>query len=406
MDLEAFLQKATAFLDARFARREGPDEKFVWGEGDDAISVIPEAPFAGALEAMAPAREFLRARFDAGFSWISGDPAFGGRGLPDELDAAYQELEGGYETPSTSVFGIGTGMIAPTIAAHGTAGAKGRYLRGLHRGDLVACQLFSEPGAGSDLAGLQCRAERVGDTWVVSGQKVWSSGAHVSDVGEIICRTDPSASRHKGITAFMVDMRAPGVDVRPLRQMTGGAAFNEVFLTDVRIPDDDRLGDVGGGWTVTQTTLLNERSLIGNGSTGLPGWTGVASGERLIQMLRHLGRAEDAVLRQELSRVYCGFRTATLTVERGMANLARTGFPGPELSVAKLALAQNVTALAELVARMLGPRLVADTGEWGTWAWNEVLLGAPALHLAGGTDEVLRNVVGEKVLGLPRDPKP
>ena len=165
-----------------------------------------------------------------------------------------------------TAYGIGLGMVAPTILAHATDEVKERYLRSLWRGDIVACQLFSEPGAGSDLAGLQTRAVRDGDEWIVTGQKVWTSGAHLSDIGEIICRTDPDAPKHKGLTGFVVDMHAAGVEVRPLRQMTGGASFNEVFFTEVRVPDSHRLGDVNGGWTVALTTLMNERAAIGGGA--------------------------------------------------------------------------------------------------------------------------------------------
>jgi acyl-CoA dehydrogenase len=174
--------------------------------------------------------------------------------LTQAHDRAYTSLESQYRIPSQSCFGIGLGMVAPTILAHAIDEVKTRYLPGLYRGDLIASQLFSEPGAGSDLAGLQTRAVRDGEEWIVNGQKVWTSGAHYSDIGEIICRTDPDQPKHRGLTGFVVDLKAPGVEIRPLRQMTGGASFNEVFFTDVRIPDDHRLGDVGQGWTVALTT--------------------------------------------------------------------------------------------------------------------------------------------------------
>ena len=212
--------------------------------------------------------DFRRKRFDAGLGWITGPKEFGGRELPGAYERAYNQLEAKYQTPNMGVFTIGLGMVAPTILAHASDRAKDLYLEKLYRGDLVGCQLFSEPGAGSDLASLQTRAVRDGDEWIITGQKVWTSGAHYSDIGEIIARTDPDLPKHKGLTGFIVDMKAPGVEIRPLKQMTGGANFNEVFFTEVRVPDDHRLGDVNNGWNVALTTLMNERATIGGGGGG------------------------------------------------------------------------------------------------------------------------------------------
>jgi acyl-CoA dehydrogenase len=266
----------------------------------------------------------------------------------------------------------------------------------------VACQLFSEPGAGSDLAGLQTRAERDGDEWIVNGQKVWTSGAQYSDIGEIICRTDPDKPKHKGLTGFVVDMHAPGVEVRPLRQMTGGASFNEVFFTDVRVPDDHRLGDVNEGWTVALTTLMNERASIGAGSAG--GGLGIASSTRLIEMLRHFGLDQDPVYRQELMKLHVAFSVAKYNNQRAMDKIKSGQLPGPEMSIAKLSLTQNMWQTAQFVSRVLGARITADTGEWGTFSWEQFLLGVPGMRIAGGSDEVMRNIVAERVLGLPKDP--
>jgi len=299
-------------------------------------------------------------------------------------------------------FGIGLGMVAPTILAHGTDVAKDAYLRAMHRGDLVGCQLFSEPGAGSDLAGVETRAVRDGDEWVISGQKVWTSGAQYADLGEVLCRTDPEQPKHRGLTAFVVDMHAPGVEVRPLRQMTGGASFNEVFFEDVRVPDDHRLGDVNDGWRVALTTLMNERASIGSGSGGAG--AGVSSIDRLGAMLRQFGKADDPVLRDELVRIWIGFQVGKLTGQRATDKIKAGQLPGPEMSIGKLALTHNLTALSEWVSRVLGPRVTADTGEWGTYAWAEYILGTPGMRLGGGTDEVMRNIVGERVLGLPKEP--
>jgi acyl-CoA dehydrogenase len=307
-----------------------------------------------------------------------------------------------YRTPSLSPYGIGLGMVAPTFLAHGTEEVKQRYLKRMWRGELVGCQLFSEPGAGSDLASLSTRADRDGDEWILNGQKVWTSGAHFSDVGEIICRTDPDAPKHRGLTGFAVDMHAPGVEVRPLRQMTGGASFNEVFFTDVRVPDSHRLGDVNGGWTVALTTLMNERAAIGGGGGGV----GPSVTDRLVAMARARGRADDALVRQQLAQILINERVSSYTSLRAMARIAVGQLPGPEMSIAKLALTMNMRRTAEVCGSILGPALVADTGAWGTYAWATYVLGVPGMRVAGGTDEVMRNIIGERVLGLPKEPAP
>jgi acyl-CoA dehydrogenase len=298
-------------------------------------------------------------------------------------------------------FGIGLGMVAPTILAHATDTVKERYLRALYRGEIVACQLFSEPVAGSDLAGLQSRAERDGDEWVVNGQKVWTSGAQYSDIGEIICRTDPNLPKHKGLTGFVVNMHAPGVEVRPLRQMTGGASFNEVFFTDVRIPDDHRLGDVNAGWGVALTTLMNERAAIGGGGAGLGGAMNL---KRLIELLQHQGKTDDPILRQRLADIWIHTSVAQYTNLRAMEKIKAGQLPGPEMSIAKLSLTNNMRRMADFLSLALGPKLIADSGEWGTFAWAELVLGIPGMRVAGGTDEVMKNIVGERVLGLPKEP--
>jgi len=271
----------------------------------------------------------------------------------------------------------------------------------MYRGDTVGCQLFSEPVAGSDLAGIQTKAVRDGDEWLLTGQKVWTSGAQFSDIGEIITRTSTGESRHKGLTMFVVDMKADGVDIRPLRQMTGGASFNEVFFEDVRVPDSHRLGDVDEGWTVALTTLMNERAAIGGGGAGI----GNLSFTRFRDMARHYGLADDPITRQRLADIYVRQQVARFTNLRAMAKIRSGQLPGPEMSIAKLALTANMQRIAQVLGEILGPRLVADTGEWGAYAWSEFVLGIPGLRIAGGTDEVMRNIVGERVLGLPKEPR-
>ncbi|HEY2813530.1 MAG TPA: acyl-CoA dehydrogenase family protein [Acidimicrobiales bacterium] len=402
VSLDDFSDEVTAFLDANAKRKEADDKPFVWGEGEDDIGLFEEIDRDAEKRELAEAQEWRAKRYDAGLGWITGPKEYGGRELTSGHDRVYVGLEAKYDIPGMGFFGIGLGMVAPTILAHGQPDVRDRYLAKMYRGDIVGCQLFSEPGAGSDLASLQMRAERDGEEWILNGQKVWTSGAQYSDIGEIICRSDPDKPKHKGLTGFVVDMHAPGVEVRPLRQMTGGASFNEVFFTDVRVPDDHRLGDVNEGWTVALTTLMNERASIGAGGAG--GGMGLANSTRLIEMLRHFGLDKDPVYRQDLMKLHVGYSVAKYNNQRAMDKIKSGQLPGPEMSIAKLSLTQNMWRTAEFVSRVLGPRITANSGEWGTFSWNNFLLGIPGMRIAGGSDEVMRNIVAERVLGLPKDP--
>ncbi len=401
VSIEEFRDECQAFLDANSERRQDESKPFVWGEGSDDVALFEEVDRATELEELERAKAWRAKRFDAGLGWITGPDEYGGRGLSKAHERVYGGLEAKYRTPNQGFFGIGLGMVAPTIHAHATKEVQDLYLRAMYRADIVGCQLFSEPGAGSDLASLTTKAERDGDVWRITGQKVWTSGAHYSDIGEVICRTDPDLPKHKGLTGFVVDMHAPGVEVRPLRQMTGGANFNEVFFDDVIVHDSHRLGDVNDGWRVALTTLMNERASIGGGSGG---GMGLANVDRLAQMMGHFGLRDDANLRQELMRVYTGYQVAKLTNQRAMDKMKAGQLPGPEMSIGKLSLTNNLWATAEFVSHVLGSRMLADTGEWGTYAWGQLLLGVPGMKVAGGTDEVMKNIVGERVLGLPKDP--
>jgi alkylation response protein AidB-like acyl-CoA dehydrogenase len=397
--LDEFTAAATGFLDATVTPKDA-ERKFVWGEGSDNVAMFEERTRQEEDALIAAARSFRRTRFDAGFGWITGPQEYGGRGLEKHFQQAYDAVESRYDVPNQGPYLIGLGMVAPTILAHGSEAAKQRYLQALWRGDVIACQLFSEPAAGSDLASLQTKAERDGDEWVVTGQKVWTSGAQYSDIGEIIARTDSGQPKHKGLTGFIVDMRAPGVEIRPLRQMTGGASFNEVFFNEVRVPDDHRLGDANAGWTVALTTLMNERAAIG--ATGMAGGGG-ATMTRLVEMVRYFGLAGDPLIRQQLAGLITRARVTGYTNQRALAKLNIGQLPGPELSIAKLAATQLLQGIGDFVAHVLGPKLIADSGEWGTYAWSQLVLGTPGMRVAGGTDEVMRNIIGERVLGLPKD---
>jgi alkylation response protein AidB-like acyl-CoA dehydrogenase len=259
----------------------------------------------------------------------------------------------------------------------------------------VWCQLFSEPGAGSDLASLSTRAVRDGDEWVVNGQKVWNTLAHIADRGMLVTRTDPDVPKHRGLTYFALDMHAPGVDVRPLRQITGEAEFNEVYLTDVRVPDSDRIGEVGDGWRVALTCLSYER-----GASTAGGTSGLLDVERLIALARNRGCASDPLLRDALARLVIEARVMGYTARRAR-DTAQAGRPGPEGSGMKARGAALFKAYTALATRILGADATIDPhGEWQT-----LFLTAPSISIRGGTDEIQRNIVGERVLGLPEEPR-
>jgi acyl-CoA dehydrogenase len=289
-------------------------------------------------------------------------------------------------------------MVTPTILDHGSQEARDRYVRKLWRGEMIASQLFSEPGAGSDLASLTTKAVKDGDEWVITGQKVWTTGAHYSDIGEIMTRTDWNLPKHKGLTAFIIDFKDPNVEVRPLKQMTGGASFNEIFFNEVRVKDDHRLGDVNNGWNVALTTLMNERASIGSNNAGDNNLI-----TRVIAMVKHYGLESDPLIRHDLADIVMNYRIANMNAQRTTAKAKAGQLPGPEGSIGKMVLVNNQARLVKFISHVLGPKLIADSGEWGTFAWANFVLGTPGLRIAGGSDEVMRNIVGERVLGLPKD---
>ncbi len=397
--VEEFATEVEEYLSARYSRKKREAKQaFVWGEGSDEVRVFQEPDPDAEEDAMPAIRAWRRGLWEAGLGWITGPTELGGRGLSPAHQRTFERIVRGYDVPGDSSLTIGLGMVAPTVLRHGTAEQKTKYLTGLYSGELVACQLFSEPGAGSDLAAVGTRAVRDGDNWVLNGQKVWTSGAHLADFGEIICKTNDGA-RHQNLTAFLVDMHAPGVEVRPLRQMTGGAAFNEVFFNDVVVPDADRLDAEGAGWKVAITTLMNERNAMGNSSFG---GAGILSTERIVELVRHFGLADDPVVRQKFAEIQVRLRVARYTNQVFAAKAKAGESPGPVASINKIALSTNIAELGKFVADVLGPRIVADTGEWGTFAWTAMVLGAPGYRLGGGTDEILKNMVAQRVLGLPR----
>ncbi|MEY2434545.1 MAG: hypothetical protein QOC92_4270 [Acidimicrobiaceae bacterium] len=394
--LEEFTAQAETFVSAHAARRT---DELVWGKGSDVI------PFFDGVddeyEAIVKAKAWAQIRFDAGFGWIAGPVEHGGRGLPLPYDLAYRIVESEFDVPDASHLELGMGMVGPTVLAWAPEALREGVLRALYRGELIGCQLFSEPEAGSDLAAVRTSAVRDGDEWVLNGQKVWTSEAQHSQLGLALTRSNPDVAKHKGLTMFLIDMDTPGVQIRPLRQMTGGAHFNEVFFDDVRVPDARRLGEVDGGWPVALTTLMNERGSVGSGP---PATMAALSHKRLAGLAAQVGMDADLVTRQDLGRLYTGFTIARYLDELGRARVLAGADPGPEASVLKLMFTANLTAAATFATDLLGPAATADTGEWGTFAWSEFLLATPALRILGGTEEIMKNIIAERVLGLPREP--
>ncbi|MEO9321971.1 acyl-CoA dehydrogenase family protein [Nocardioides sp. C4-1] len=372
-----------------------------WGQGDDRVSVVAERS-EGEAEELAALQRYRAHLVAHDLAWVDGPAEHGGRGLSAEHAEALREVESGYTLPDDSYLRFSVSTLCPTLLTHGTPEQRESLLPQLRSAELVACQLYSEPGAGSDLAGLSTQAVRDGDDWLLTGQKVWSSGAHFSDIGLCIARTNPDVPKHAGLTTFLVDLGSPGVEVRPIRQLTGGASFDEVFLTEVRVPDSARVGDVDGGWSVVVTSLLHERSAIGR-EVGVD----EALVDRLVELARHLADAPDGVplpldarTRDDLADVVVRAWAARLTTAR---YLETDGTPGPELALAKLLTTDLLARMSDVAADLLGAAHVADTGDWGTYAWSELTLGLPGLRVGGGTDEILKNAVGERVLHLPKD---
>lgn len=399
-DLAAWLERAEQFLDAHLERRP-PRAALTWGEGSDRVAMFHNLSMEEERAFIDRARDWQRTKAGAGYGSIAWPQEYGGAGLPRRFEEAFSRLERSFVTPRIhEAVSISVDIIAGSLLALGTPEQKARYVRPLRRADELGCQLFSEPGAGSDLGSVRTRAVLDGDEWVLDGQKVWTSGAAYADWGYLLARSDTDAPRQEAMTVFVIPMRAPGVEVRPLRQMTGGSSFSEVFLTGVRVPDAARVGDVGAGWHCAMTTLRIERTTMSSASAG----GGVDLHGRLVMLARHVGLDRDPLVRQDLAHVYVLGRLRSLNARRAVANLKARGAPGPEGSIGKLISTQRAQRISALATRLLGARLGADTGEWGTFAWGEYVAGIPGQRLAGGTDEIQRNAIGERGLGLPRDP--
>jgi acyl-CoA dehydrogenase len=385
-----FRTEVRAWLDANAklrARSEGKDEMEVEEDRDS----------------MRAAKAWQAKKAAKGYARIPWPKEVGGLGGSPIQQVIFNQEEAKYDVAAGGAFAIGLGMCIPTLMAYGSKESVGRYVKPALTGDEIWCQLFSEPAGGSDVAGLRTRAEKQGEDWIVNGQKIWTSGAHYSDYGIVLTRTDPNAQKHKGLTMFYLSMKSPGVEVRPIKQASGQSNFNEVFFTDVKIPDSQRLGAVGQGWTVALTTLMHERLAVGGGVGG-----GIDVNE-LLSLARTLeledGPAiKNAAVRERIADWYV--RTAGLkyTTLRTMTALSRGQQPGPEASIAKVVVAsklQDLSAFAMELESEAGALKGEDAPMHGLFQMG--WMSAPGLRIAGGTDEILRNIIAERVLGLPQD---
>lgn len=368
-------------------------------QGHGTIGVMGEIDPGVELRQLDEAKKWQRTLYDGGWAGITWPREYGGRGGTPMQAVIFNQEQARFDVPP-SPFAVGLGMAGPTIIHYGTARQKARHLDPMLRGEEVWCQLFSEPGAGSDLAGLSTRAVRDGDEYVVNGQKVWTSGAQHSDFAILLARTDPDAPKHRGITYFTVDMRTLGIDVRPLRQLTGGAHFNEVFLTDVRVPAENVIGTENDGWRVANTTLTNERTLIGGGPGGGDQFAAI------VQMAQKRGRTSDPRLRVELADAFIRYEILKYLGWRVQTAIGKGQQPGPESSILKLAHTRNITRTGDLVMElqgMAGTLSKEDADDGGQW--QLMFLSQWASRLGGGTDQIQRNIIGERVLGLPSEPR-
>jgi alkylation response protein AidB-like acyl-CoA dehydrogenase len=388
--------------------RDTPDEATFRTELRDWLAAnLPDdwttrPPAAGRFD-VDEARVWSKKLYDAGYVGLTWPKEFGGGGAPYTHQGIYLEETARIGAPD-HIGGIGLGMAGPTIIAWGSDEQKKRYLAPLLSGEQVWCQGFSEPGSGSDLAGARTRAELDGDTWIVNGQKVWSSWAHIADWCILVVRTDPDAEKHRGLSYLLVDMHSPGVEVRPLKQITGDPEFNEIFFTDVRVPLESMLGQPGEGWNVAMTTLLHERGTLGFALT--------AALERQLNTLVRLAKqrtpdgrvpADDPVIRDSIAREWIDLQALRFTNYRSLTSLAKTGVPGPEGSVAKLHWSETNQRLTKFALSLEGLAAQLD-GSGGVWDgfWQYQQLRSRGNTIEAGTSEILRNIIAERVVGLPR----
>jgi len=385
----AFRNEVRAWLDRTVAAK---------GEGSATVRVDPED-----TTGLAVAKAYQAKKAEAGYVGLSWSKQWGGKELPPIYNVIFGQEEAKYEA-SSGPFAIGLGMCIPTMIAFASEEQKKRYVTPALRGEEIWCQLFSEPGAGSDVAGLKTRAVRDGDDWIINGQKVWTSGAHYSDYGILLVRTNPEKEKHKGLTMFFLSMKSPGVDVRPIHQMSGGSNFNEVYFKDVRIPDAQRLGEVGNGWNVALVTLMNERLAVG-GSSG-PEYAEMLELARRLPAPSGKGSLlQDQAFREKLADWYVSAEGYTLSKYRTMTALSKGQTPGPESSIGKILNANRLQDICNAGIEAEDHFGIIADGDLSPMEaiFQNSFMWAPGLRIAGGTDEILRNIIAERVLGLPQD---
>jgi alkylation response protein AidB-like acyl-CoA dehydrogenase len=394
-DVETFRQQAREWLAANAPKR---------GSSDDAQPMGGPAHEMGSPEErdyVTFAREMQAKLHDAGFAGITVPKEYGGQGLTRAHQAVYNQEAAGYALPAVN--GLGFGLFIPTLLAHGTEEQKKEWIPKVVRNEKIFCQLFSEPGAGSDLAGVQSKAERHENEWILNGQKVWTSGAQIADIGGGPFRTDPDLPKHQGLSFFIVDMKQPGVEIRPIVQITGESHFNEVFFTDARTSDDNLVGGMGEGWRVALTMLMNERMTLGGGGGG-PQRRGGGEGA-IVRLARELGLFDDAEVRDKVVDYYVQQRVLSMLGQR-MAENAKGKPPGPEFSIMKLMGTRVGAKITELAPNLIGPGGAAwESNDSPGRRWTQNLLASRSGKIAGGSDEILLNIIGERVLGLPQDPR-
>ena len=363
IDTETFTSEARQWLDEnaklRTTNNDGKRE-LIWGQGEFSVAVFHNLSFEEEKAIITDAMKWTQRKAEVGYHKITWEPEFGGMGLTKEHEKAFLKLESEYDTPGGhETHSVTTHLMAPSIRLLGTEQQKKDWVNSWASAQEMCCQLFSEPAAGSDLASVATRADKDGDEWILNGQKVWSSGAQFSEWGMAVCRTDSDLPKHKGITVFIIPMDAPGVEIRQIRQMSGGTSFNEVFLTDVRIPDAYRVGDIGEGWKVALTVLGFERG-SSNGSSRVGGNWAQAKG-----LAEHLNLTEDPVIRDQLARLYSQYRIMVLNNQRVVAQTKAGQAPGPEGSISKMIWVKSMNLMSDVITKMLGPRITADTRRVG-----------------------------------------
>ena len=393
-DVETFRERAREWLAANAPKRGGSEDLGPQGPSHR-MGSPEERDYVGL------AREFQAKLHDAGFAGITVPKEYGGQGLTRAHQSAYTREAVKYAIPAVN--GLGFGLFIPTLLAHGTEEQKQHWIPKVLRNEQIFCQLFSEPGAGSDLAGVQSKAERHDGEWIINGQKVWTSGAQIADIGGGPFRTDPDLPKHQGLSFFIVAIKQPGVEVRPIVQITGESHFNEVFFTDARAPDDNVVGGVGEGWRVSVTMLMNERMAIGGGGGG-PQRRGGGEGA-IVRLARDLGLFEDPEVRDRVIDYFIQQRVLSMLGQR-MAENAKGKPPGPEFSIMKLMGTRVGAKITELAPNLIGAGGAAweDRDSPGR-RWTQQLLASRSGKIAGGSDEILLNIIGERVLGLPQDPR-